>query len=131
MFVTRQTIALSGTTGDCTTVTSEPIDGRVFSVHLQYGSAAGTGFATTAVVSVTTQQTAQSVWSETLSTLATTTVNIHRVPRQIAHTAAGVALTATESLVREPIYVGNDRLVITATNVGSGARAATLTILSG
>lgn len=131
MFVTRHTFSLSGTTGAVTAATSEVINARVLSVHLQYASATDTGFATTAVLTIATNKTAQTVLAEALSTLATTTVNIHRVPRQQPHTAAGVLLTATEGQVREPFYVGNDKLVITATDVGSGARSATLVILTG
>lgn len=131
MFITRHTFSLAGTTGDIAAATSEQITGRILSIHLQYASATGTGFATTAAVTVASQTTAQTVWAETLTTLATTTVNIHRVPRQVAHTAAGVALTATESLVREPFNLGNEKLTITATSIGSGTKAATLVILTG
>lgn len=131
MFVERHTISLVGTTGDVTAATTTAVNARVLSIHVQYGSATDTGFATTAVVTIATNKTVQTVWQETLSTLATTTVNIHRLPRQQPHTAAGVLLTATEGQVREPFYVGNDKLVVTATSVGSGSRAATVVILTG
>ena len=131
MLVNRHTFTLAASTGDIAAATSEVINGPVLSVHVQYGSATDTGFATTAVLTIATNKTAQTVLAETLSTLATTTVNLHRMPRQVGHTSAGVALTATESLRREPVYVGNDKLVITATSVGTGTRTATLVILTG
>lgn len=131
MFITRHTFSLAGTTGDITSATSEQITGRVLSVHLQYTSATDTGFATTAAVAITSQKSAQTVWAETLTVLATTTVNIHRVPRQVTHSTVGVALTATNGLEPQPIFVGNEKLVITATAIGAGTKAATLVIFTG
>lgn len=129
--IERIPVALSASTGDITTAYTGQITGPIVGVHLTYAGATGTGFATTAAIVVASETTGQTVWSETLTTLATTTVHINRITRQAGRTTAGVALTATESLVREPIYVGNERLVITATSVGTGARAATLNILVG
>jgi hypothetical protein len=40
-------------------------------------------------------------------------------------------LTATESAQRQPFYVGNEKLTITATSVGSGTKSATLIINTG
>lgn len=128
MNIDRLTYTLAASTGDITSQTSDPISGRVLSIHLQYGSATDTGFATTAAIAITAGMSGQTIWSETLTTLATTTVNIHRLPRQNAHTSTGGSLTATESLQREPFYLGNDKLTITATAVGSGTKSARLVI---
>jgi hypothetical protein len=127
MNVTRWNFSLSGTTGDITSATSDVLMGRVLSIHLQYASATGTGFATTAAVAITSRTTGQTIWAETLTVLATTTVNIHRVPRQVTHSTVGTALTSTSGLVAEPIYL-NENVVITATAIGSGTKAATLVI---
>lgn len=129
--IERIPVSLSATTGDITTMRTANVTGPIVGIHITYGSATDTGFATTAAIAVTSETTGQTIWSETLSTLATTTVHINRITRQAQRTSAGVANTATESLVREPFYVGNERLVVTATAVGTGTRAATLNILIG
>ena len=131
MFVQMQDITLNSTTGAAATTYTGHINGRVLSISIQYASAATTGFATTAALTVVTEVTRQAVWTETLTTLATTTVNLHRVPRQVVHTPAGVALTATEGYVREPFYVGNERLVVDAATVGSGTKQALIRIMTG
>lgn len=129
--IERVPVTLSATTGDIATARTGNLTGPVVGIHITYGSATDTGFATTAGISVVSETTGQTVWSETLSTLATTTVHINRITRQVQKTAAGVSNTATESLVREPFYIGNERLVINCTSVGAGTRSATLNVLMG
>ncbi len=131
MNITRTTIALAATTGDITAATPGEITGQILSIHLQYLSAATTGFATTAGIAVISNVSSQTVWAETLSVLATAAVTVTRVPRQVTHSTVGVALTSTSGLVGEPICIVNEKLIITCTSVGSGTKAATLIIHSG
>lgn len=129
--IERIPVSLAATTGDVAATYSPNLTGAVVGIHITYVGATGTGFATTAAIVVTSETTGQTIWSETLTTLATTTVHINRITRQAGRTTAGVALTATESLVREPIYVANERIIVSATAVGTGSRAATVNILMG
>lgn len=131
MNIRRLDVSLSATTGDTNTATTETVNGRVLGIHITYGaSATSGGFATTALVSVVSAVTNQTVYSETLTTLATTTVYLPRAPRRVQQTSAGVSLTATESLVREPYFVANETLRVAATTVGSGTRTATVYIIT-
>ena len=131
MNIRRHDISISSTTGAAATATTSSVNGRVLSIHITYAAAASDGgLATTAVIGITSAVTNQTLFSETLTTLATTTVYLHRRPRVQQQTTAGVVLTATESLVREPAFVANEALLVTATDVGAGTRTATIRIIT-
>lgn len=93
---------------------SSNLTGRVLSVHVIHTATAA--FASTAVVSLKTERTAQSILT---ATLTSTGAQLNALPRQATHTSAGAALTATEGFVREPFYVANERLTASATACGS------------
>ena len=130
MNIVRHDVALAVATTEAATATTAPVFGRIDSIHITYAGATVDGFATTAVVSVVSAVTQQTIWSETLSTLATTTVYLNRYPRRIPQTTAGVALTATESLTREQFVVADEPLVVTASAAGAGTRNATVRIIT-
>lgn len=130
MNITRIDVPLSVATTAATTATTTAISGAIESIHITYASAATDGFATTAVVSVVSAVTNQTIYSETLTTLATATVYLNRYPRKAGMTTAGVALTATESLNRDRFIAANEPLIVTASAAGAGTRNATLRIVT-
>ncbi len=115
MNIQRIEFDMTSTTSDVAQVIStESLSGRILAVHVI--QSATVPFASTGVVTLKSERTAQSIYTETLSA---TGASLNRLPRQATHTALGVALTATEGFVREPFYLANERLTASATACGS------------
>lgn len=114
MNIERIELDLTSSASDAPQVLSGNISGRILSVHVI--QSATVPFASTGVVTLKSERTAQSIYTETLSATGS---SLNRLPRQVVHTAAGVALTATEGYVREPFYIANERLTASATACGN------------
>jgi hypothetical protein len=113
MNIERIEFDMTSGASDVIQLTSTNVSGRVLSVHVIQSATAP--FASTGVVTIKSGRTAQGIYTETLSS---TGASLNKVPRQAVHTAAGVALTATEGYVREPFYLGNEILTASATACG-------------
>jgi hypothetical protein len=114
MNIERIEFDMTSSASDVTQLQSANVSGRILSVHVI--QSATVPFASTGVITLKSERTGQTLYSETLSA---TGASLNKVPRQVVHTSAGVALTATEGYVREPFYVGNERLTASATACGS------------
>lgn len=114
MNIERIEFDMTSSASDVAQMLSSNISGRVLSVHVI--QSATVPFASTGVITLKSERTAQSIYTETLSA---TGASVNRLPRQVVHTPAGVALTATEGYVREPFFLANERLTASATACGS------------
>lgn len=127
MFVERHEFALVATGSDVAQMkTTLPVSARILSVH--YIATTGTtGFATTAVPTVKTERSKQTVWTETLSAAET---NVHRAPRLNTHSSAGAANSTSGLFDVTHFNAANEHITVSATACGDG-KVGTLIVMTG
>lgn len=124
MYVERYDIELN--TGTGTTAegfTDRNVHGRVLSI--QYARATASQIAATGVLTVSTEQTGVTVWSE-----AAGSASIVRVPRQVVHTSGGTAATTALDGSGSPFFVAGERIKAAVAGGGTG-KVGTVRILVG
>ena len=130
-FVHRETVVVTGSSTGDTTAFTAVVTGKILLV--KYTRPATTPLSSDADFTVTTEDTSQSVWSQS-NVDATTEVR----PRAATHTTAGVAhtfgsTTASTDVILEPVVLANERIkiVIAQGSTTGAATAGTFDVLIG
>jgi len=113
----RHTVAVTTATSGTTTGYTPVVTGRVAAIA--YTKPTGTPFASTVDFTITTENSAQTVWTQANQNASAT-----KHPVAAASLPSGAASTLTEV----PIYAANERVKIGITN-GGAAKTGTFTVL--
>lgn len=124
MYVKRYVIELNTGTGTTATGrTDQHINARV--LQIEYARPTADQLAATSVLTVKTNTTSRTIWSE-----AAGSADLFRVPRQVVHASDGTAATSALDGNGSPFVVADEQVRASVAGGGTG-KAGTIRILVG
>ncbi|MES0444976.1 MAG: hypothetical protein ABUJ92_00385 [Desulfobacterales bacterium] len=116
-YAERHTVAITTSTGGLATGHTPVVTGRISAII--YTRPTGTPFASTADVTVTTEDSGQSIWAE---------LNVNASETNYPLVAGNLQSGAASTLTEVPLYAANERVKI-AIAQGGNAKAGTFIVV--